>query len=786
MPDSAGHPGGGPHPLTQFVLKVHGRCDLACDHCYIYEHADQSWRRKERVIEPATVRAAAARIAEHAAAWGLPRVSVVLHGGEPLLLGPRRLRAILTDLRGTIEPVTRLSLIMQTNGVRLTEDICDALVEFGVRVGVSLDGDQVANDRHRRFADGRSSHPHARRALALLRRPAYRELYGGILCTIDLRNDPVDVYRALAAEQPPRVDFLLPHATWDAPPARPSGDPTPYATWLARIHQLWTADGRPMHIRLFDSLRSTADGGPSGSEQLGTDAADLVVIETDGSWEQADSLKTAYPGAPETGLSVRTHSVDDVSRHAAIRARQSGLAGLSEACRACPVVSRCGGGLYAHRYRSGSGFDNPSVYCTDLKELILRMDRAEHTRAADSAAVDARHARFFDEIAGGLGGDAAIRWLAGTQVGITRALLVAVADAAAGHAAATDAWNVLVDVDREAPEAIGRVLSHPYLRPWASAVLRAADHRGADHHRADDRAFGYLPAVAAAAALHAGVEAELVVGVRDGTIFLPTLGTVRLADGGATRAQLSLGHRGFTVLAGEEKLTVDLTAVPTPWWQPVRRVVSDGLDVPIEDGDPYRDCHDWAIERPLDAQECAAWQRQITLAWRLIEREAPAQVGGLRAGLRAIVPLAADPGGMMRASTARDAFGAVAVAPAEHPALAVMLVHEFQHSKLGALLDLYDLYDPSSQVTISVGWRPDRRPVEGALQGTYAHLAVAEIWRGRAARAGADGPAARRSYVQYRDWTLAALDDLRGCGALTPLGEHLVGRMAAATDGWPA
>jgi uncharacterized protein len=30
----------------------------------------------------------------------------------------------------------------------------------------------------------------------------------------------------------------------------------------------------------------------------------------------------------------------------------------------------CGGGLYPHRYRSGEGFRNPSVYCADMKRLI--------------------------------------------------------------------------------------------------------------------------------------------------------------------------------------------------------------------------------------------------------------------------------------------------------------------------------------------------------------------------------------------------------------------------------
>ena len=294
MPDSAGALAGGPLPLSQFVLKVHGRCDLACDHCYVFERADQSWRRKDKMMASATVVAAAGRIAEHARAWRLPQVTVIVHGGEPLLLGAAGLRPVLAELHATIAPVTDLRLVMQTNGVLLNEAICDVLLEFGVRVGVSLDGDRTANDRHRRFRDGASSHAQVRRALAMLRQPRYRSLFGGLLCTIDVRNDPVAVYEALRDELPPRVDFLFPHANWDEPPLRPDGARTPYAAWLATVHERWVADGHPMRIRLFDSIGSTATDGPSGSEQLGTDAADLVVIDTDGSWEQVDSLKTAY------------------------------------------------------------------------------------------------------------------------------------------------------------------------------------------------------------------------------------------------------------------------------------------------------------------------------------------------------------------------------------------------------------------------------------------------------------------------------------------------------------
>src|SRR5262249_15228527 len=76
-----------PPPIRQFVLKVHSRCNLACDYCYVYRMADQTWRDQPLAMSRETLRLAADRIAEHAARHRLSRVGVVLHGGEPLLAG---------------------------------------------------------------------------------------------------------------------------------------------------------------------------------------------------------------------------------------------------------------------------------------------------------------------------------------------------------------------------------------------------------------------------------------------------------------------------------------------------------------------------------------------------------------------------------------------------------------------------------------------------------------------------------------------------------------------------
>ena len=67
-------------PGRQVVLKVQSRCDLSCDHCYVYEAADQSWRGRPRVISDDIVEQTERRIAEHAVVHRLPEVQAVLHG----------------------------------------------------------------------------------------------------------------------------------------------------------------------------------------------------------------------------------------------------------------------------------------------------------------------------------------------------------------------------------------------------------------------------------------------------------------------------------------------------------------------------------------------------------------------------------------------------------------------------------------------------------------------------------------------------------------------------------
>lgn len=356
-----------PVPFSQFILKIHSRCNLSCTYCYVYEMADRGWPNLPKRMDPAIVQTVVERIAEHARVHDLPSVDVILHGGEPLLAGTEWLTGLARSLHAAVP--AQVNIGVQTNGTLLRPHMLQTLKELGISVGVSLDGDAEATARHRLYPSGRSSFDDVADGLRLLGSPGFRDIYSGILCTIDVQNDPVATYEALLTFRPPAVDLLLPHANWSCPPPG-----TGYADWLIAVFERWySAAEQETRIRLFSELVQLVLGNPGAVEGLGLAPSTLIVVDTDGSIKQLDSLSSTYESAAETGLHVSTDAFDAALDHPTTVARQIGADALPGQCRSCPILRICGGGLYPHRYRSGAGFRHPSVYCDDLTRLITHV-----------------------------------------------------------------------------------------------------------------------------------------------------------------------------------------------------------------------------------------------------------------------------------------------------------------------------------------------------------------------------------------------------------------------------
>ncbi len=365
-----------PLPFRQIVLKVHSRCNLACTYCYVYEQADQGWRSQPIMMSGSIIAATAERVARHARRHGLDAVGIVLHGGEPLLAGADLIDDLVTTFRAAVTPNTRVDFTLQTNGVLLDERILELSLRHGIGLGVSIDGGAEHHNRRRLRRDGGSSLTGTHAGLERLTSQRFRAVFAGLLCVIDLDSDPVEVYESVLTWRPPGVDFLLPHGNWSArPPGRVADESaTPYADWLIKLFERWyTAPEHETELRLFDEIIAVLLGGRSRVETVGLTPSTVIVVETDGSIEQVDALKSAYHGAASTGLHVERDDLDAALDHPGIVARQIGAAALGEECARCPIHTVCGGGYYPHRYRPGSGFRNRSVYCPDLVKLIVHI-----------------------------------------------------------------------------------------------------------------------------------------------------------------------------------------------------------------------------------------------------------------------------------------------------------------------------------------------------------------------------------------------------------------------------
>ncbi|MGW0710600.1 FxsB family cyclophane-forming radical SAM/SPASM peptide maturase [Streptomyces sp. NPDC002643] len=366
---------GAPAPFRQFIVKVYGRCNLACRYCYLYEGPDRTWQERPGPASPQVLSRTAERIAEHATAHGLGALSLVLHGGEPLLAGAETLAGFTERVRESVPDACAVHAVLQTNATLLTAARLRVLARHRIRVGVSLDGGLPAHNAQRVDHRGRPSWPAAARGARLLA-DSFPESYAGVLAVVNPETNPVEVFDSLLALRPPAVDLLLPHGNWSSPP--PHIDPgrtpdraAPYGDWLCAVFDHWWQSARRRtKVRLFEECVALLLGLPAATESLGLAPFDAVVVETDGSIEQVDSLKSAYDGAARTGLDVFGNSFDEALRHPGVAARQSGAAALGRQCRACPLLTVCGGGHYAHRYRAGHGFSNPSVYCGDLQRFI--------------------------------------------------------------------------------------------------------------------------------------------------------------------------------------------------------------------------------------------------------------------------------------------------------------------------------------------------------------------------------------------------------------------------------
>ncbi|MGX7824832.1 aKG-HExxH-type peptide beta-hydroxylase [Actinokineospora sp. 24-640] len=338
-----------------------------------------------------------------------------------------------------------------------------------------------------------------------------------------------------------------------------------------------------------------------------------------------------------------------------------------------------------------------------------------------------------DALAGGGGGPDLARLLVRARRSTTLLFIASVADRDA------PAWRTLAALARQAPAAFARVLDDPAVGAWAAA-----------------RDPGGLAFVAAAVAIRAGVGVELDFPPATAG-FLPSLGPLTSPVGGLTRTDRLRWEPAPVVRVGDG-IAFAVTGLPA-------HLLPPGLDQ----------------AHTVDIAACTALLRE---AWHVLVGTDPTAAAEFAAVITTLAPMAAR-GGQANSLTVTDALGCVFLTfNTDAETLAATLVHELQHAKLAAVMDIHPLTTGTGQARYYAPWRTDPRPAAGLLHGVYAFLGVAGFWRRRRGLGG--GLRAEREFARWRSAALSAACALMAGGELTARGGRLVDGAARTLLAWSA
>lgn len=353
-----------------FIVKLTSGCNLACSYCY---YLVPKQKLPHTLVKSRMSPALLDRTISEICGLPWPRVHIVIHGGEPLLLGKpylERAFASIRQRRGEEEVLIQL----QTNGVLIDKEWIQLFQEYKVGVGISLDGPKVIHDLHRRNLGQQGSFESVMRAAKLMHDNGFK--FGTLaVVTKESVNHVVEIYRFFFHNELGHlfyeIDFL-PCRLVD--PVSRSYDqlhtlsPEEWFTFMNAMFDLWIAEDRPeVKIRYFRNLiRCLVGGEPAMCEFMGG-CGEFVTIEPEGDVFPCDNLlafdELCFGNLAREPLSRILES--DHFKYFLETVTTSKLL-----CKSCAWFIICHGGCVQDKYVLTKELVKPGYHCEAKKRLF--------------------------------------------------------------------------------------------------------------------------------------------------------------------------------------------------------------------------------------------------------------------------------------------------------------------------------------------------------------------------------------------------------------------------------
>src|SRR5690554_676615 len=360
--------------VNVYVVKVASRCNLNCSYCYMYNMGDQTYLKQPKFITLDIISEFSSKLKNHILKYKLKSVDISFHGGEPLLWGSDNIIKAKNIIENIIKnDVDVLTFAIQTNGVLLTETMIKKFKDEKISIGVSLDGLKDNHDKYRVDHKGEGSFETVIKNFPLLRK--YQEELA-IISVVNLEISPIEYLLFLKEHNVTSLNLILPDSTHDKLPEGYSSladtSSRKYGKWLATFFDSWISgfETNPIRINLLETIIGLLSGRNFKHPMFGDGYNKVAVLESDGALEVADYLRVTESGYTRNRLTIGSNEIDELTNDESFITHYFAKKNLCNTCKSCELEKICKGGDTQQRYKSTNGFDNPSMFCKDIKFII--------------------------------------------------------------------------------------------------------------------------------------------------------------------------------------------------------------------------------------------------------------------------------------------------------------------------------------------------------------------------------------------------------------------------------
>lgn len=346
--------------MITLILKGTDGCNLNCAYCSLGEKTSHHVISEEMLFESLRY------VCRMAQRRGEPRITVILHGGEPTLVPAEEYRNAFTTIQREFPDIS-VTISVQTNAFHISSEMFQFFRDFHAAAGVSIDGSQKIHDGERKSCAGQNTFSQVWDNIGRLQEQGNPVSCLMVLTGAALR-EPLDYLH----------DFADRHLHLKINPLLQYGEavknpqlflkPGEYAEYLIRVYEYILAERIELTVSPLDKILQAV----LTEKQIRECTFDAQCSR---SFLCIDWKGDIYPCGKFSDIhafclgNVKDRDTELLQTPQLKRLLERRCSALPEACRACSFLEICHAGCSAEAVIEGA-FDQPTALCSDYQRLF--------------------------------------------------------------------------------------------------------------------------------------------------------------------------------------------------------------------------------------------------------------------------------------------------------------------------------------------------------------------------------------------------------------------------------